>query len=179
MKTQFNYLLIACLATTLCISNTFGQPGVKKSITAARFEYGDKLGNPARDGSFTESRISERVLTSFSNSFPEATNTKWYGVGKMYGVDFIKNEKQHKCLYNLKGHLIYSLSYGSEKDLPRDIRREVKREYIDYNITQAVEAHEDNRNVWIINLEDDDNFISVGVEDGSIEELSHYKKLKN
>ncbi len=94
-------------------------------------------------------------------------------------MDFIKNEKQHKCLYNLKGNLIYSLSYGTEKDLPREIRREVKREYIDYNITQAIESHEDNRDVWIINLDDAKSFLSVAVENGFIEELSHYTKSKN
>ena len=179
MKTQFNYLLIACLATTLCIGNTFGQPGVKKSITAARFEYGDLLANPAKDGSLAESRVSEKALIAFSKSFPDATNAKCSRFEKKYGVDFIKNEKQHKCLYNVKGNLIYSLSYGSEKDLPRDIRREVKREYIDYDITQAIEANEDNRDVWIVNLDDANSFITVAVENGSIEELSHYKKSKN
>lgn len=178
MKTKFNYLLIACLATTLCIGNTFGQPGFKKSSTAARFEYGENSANPAVDGSLAESSLSEKALISFSKSFPDANNAKWNRVGKKYVVDFIKNEKQHKCLYNVKGNLIYSLSYGSEKDLPRDVRRDVKREYIDYNITQAVETHEDNRHVWIINLDDSNSFISVAVENGSIEELSHYTKSK-
>lgn len=176
MKTKFNYLLIACLATTLCIGNTFGQAGFKKSSTAARFEYGDKLSNPTGEGSLSESSESRKALSAFSKSFPDANNATWSRVGKKYVVDFIKNEKQHKCLYNAKGNLIYSLSYGSEKDLPRDIRRDVKREYIDYNITQAVETHEDNRHVWIINLDDANSFISVAVENGSIEELSHYKK---
>lgn len=178
MKTKFNYLLLAALATTLCIGNTYSQSFIKKSGTATRFEYGDKLSDRSYDGSLAESDVSQKALIAFSKSFPDASNAKWFKLGKKYGVDFTKNEKQYKCLFNAKGNLIYSLFYGLEEDLPRDIRKDVKREYIDYKITQAAEAHEDNRDVWIINLDDADSFITVAVEDGSIEELSRYAKAK-
>ena len=161
------------------MGNTFGQTNFKKPSTATRFEYGDKLANTSGDASLATSRVSERALIAFSKSFPGATNAKWSRIGNKYAVDFTKDEKKNKSLYNVKGSLIYSLCYGSEKDLPKDIRKIVKREYVDYNITQAVEAHEDNRNVWIINLNDDDSYITVAVENGSLDELSHFKKAKN
>lgn len=178
MKTKLNYLLIAFVATTLCIGNSFGQSNRKSGVVTS-FEYGDKLANTKNDGSLAESRVSKRTLNAFSNSFPNANDAKWNNVGKKYSVDFIKTGKQYKCLYDAKGNLIYSLFYGSEKDLPSDVRRIVKREYIDYEITQAVEANEDNRHVWIINLNGDKNFVSVAVEDGSLGELSNFKKAQN
>ncbi len=178
MKTKFNYLFIAFFATTLCIGDTFGQSMIKKSSTATRFEYGDNLASPAADGSLAESRVSQRALNAFSKKFPDASQVKWSRVGNKYGISFMDEDKQHRCLYNVKGNLIYTLRYGSEKDLPRDIRKDIKREYVDYNITQAVETHEDNRNVWIVNLDDENNLVTVAIENGSMEELSHYKKSK-
>ncbi len=179
MKTKINYLLIACIITMVCISNSFGQAGVRKSTTAARFEYGDKLSNPPGDGSLAESRVSGRALTAFSKSCPDAINAKWERVGNFYAVDFTKSEKKYKSLYNVKGNLIYSLFYGSENDLPRDIRKDVKREYIDYNITQAVNVNEDNRHVWLIKLDDENNLVTVAVEDGYIGELNRFTKSKD
>ena len=178
MKTKFNYLLIACLATTLSIGDTFGQGLIKKSSTATRFEYGDNLANPT-DASLSESRVSQRALNAFSKKFPDASQVKWSRVGNKYGISFMDDDKQHRCLYNVKGNLIYTLRYGSEKDLPRDIRKDIKREYVDYDITQAVETHEDNRNVWIVNLDDDNTLVTVAIENGSMEELNHYKKSKS
>ncbi len=179
MKTTFNYLLIACVAITLSVGNIFGQAPLTKSSTAARFDYGDKSSNSSNNVSLAVPTASEKALNAFSKSFPDATDARWSRVEKRFVVDFIKDKKSHKNLYTAKGNLIYSLCYGSEKDLPRDIRKIVKREYIDYNITQAVEANEDSRNVWLINLDDDNNFITVAVENGSIGELSRFTKSKN
>ena len=116
MKTKFNYLLVALLATTLCIGNTFGQSFTRNAAKATRFDYGDKLANHADDGTLATSRVSARALNAFSKSFPDATGAKWIRVGKMYGVDFIKVEKQNKVLYDVKGNLMYSLSYEAETD---------------------------------------------------------------
>jgi hypothetical protein len=98
----------------------------------------------------------------------------------MYLVLFVKNENVNKALYDVKGNLIYTIYYGSEKDLPRDVRRLVRREYVgfEYNILQAIEVNEDNRNIWVINLSDDKSLITARVEDGIIEEVKHYRRSK-
>ena len=178
MKTTIKYLIIACLATIVCTANTFGQRKITVVGTATTFDYGDKMANTRGDGSLAESRVSQRALAAFTKSFPGATDAKWFRAGKMYGVNFVESEKPHKSLYNVKGNLIYSLCFGSEKDLPRDVRKTVKTEYIDCNITQAVEVHENDRHVWLVNLDDANNLITAGVEDGSIAELSRYAKAK-
>lgn len=90
----------------------------------------------------------------------------------------MKNENQNAALYNVKGNLIYSICYGSEKDLPRDVRRLVKKEYVEYNILQAIEVNQDNRTIWVINLGDDISLITIRVENGSIEKMKHYTKSK-
>ncbi len=180
MKTPFNYFLIICLASTFFISNTFGQVAVSKSRSASSFKFGDMLANPVNDGSLVEARVSQPALNAFANSFQDVTNTKWFRVEDMYMVQFMKNENQHKALYDVKGNLIYTICYGSEKDLPRDVRRLVRKEYVgfEYNILQAIGVNEDNRNIWVINLSDDKSLITARVENGYIEEVKNYRKSK-
>ncbi len=178
MKTQFNYFLIICLSSGIFISNTFGQLAVHKSRSSSSFTFGDILANPVNDGSLVEARVSQPALNAFSNSFQNVTNAKWFRVDKMYLAQFIKNENQTKALYDVKGNLIYTIYYGSEKDMPDNIRKLVKREYVEYNILQAIEVNEDNRNIWVVNLNDHKSLITVRVEDGIIEEVKHYKKSK-
>ena len=52
----------------------------------------------------------------------------------------------------------------------------VKREYVDYTISQPVQAQEDTCNVWIINVDDENNFAIVAVENHSIAEINHFTK---
>ncbi len=118
MKTPFNYFLIICLASTFFISNTFGQVAVSKSRSASSFKFGDMLANPINDGSLVEARVSQPALLAFSNYFKNVTDTKWFRVDKMYLVQFMNNQNLNKALYDVKGDLIYTICYGSEKDLP-------------------------------------------------------------
>ena len=177
MKTTINYLSAVLLAFTLSANNSNAQ-GIHKSVTETKYEYGDKLADADDNGYLAESRVSQKTLSAFAKKFPGATEANWTRLGKKYVVDFMKDDKKHKSLYDIRGNLFYLLSYGKEKDLPADIRKMVKREYIDYKISQAVQAQEDTRDVWIINVDDGNNFATVAVENGSLAEINHFKKSK-
>ncbi len=179
MKPLFKSLFI-CLVTSISISSASGQLLVNKSKSASSFKFGDMLANPTNDGSLVEARVSQPALNAFSNFFPNVTNIKWFRVDKMYLVQFVKNENQNKALYDVNGNLNYTICYGTEKDLPRDVRRLVRKEYVgfEYNILQAIEVNEDNRNIWVINLSDDKSLITARVENGYIEEVKNYRKSK-
>lgn len=131
MKTPVNILLMFCLLMILTSGQSFGQNGFKANSTKSIFLYGDSLANPSGDGSLVESRVSQPALMAFAKSFRNSTNAKWYRLNQYYLVHFTKNENENKALYDVKGNLKYSVLYGGEKDLPRDIRRMVKREYVE------------------------------------------------
>lgn len=177
MKIQISYLSIISLLIFLFTGNSFGQAGFKKSA-GSTFLYGDILANPSGDGSLIESRVSKPALNAFSSSFQNTSNIKWYRLGDKYEVQFVKNENQHKALFNSKGRRIYTICYGKEKDLPVVVRKMVKREYVEYNILCAIEVNEENRNIWVINLEDDTHLITARVENNIIEETGYYSKPK-
>ncbi len=79
-------------------------------------------------------------------------------------------------MFRRNGIIVYHIKYGSEKNLPKEVRRLVKSNYVDFNITKAINVEEDSRNIWVVNMEDDKNYITVRVENGQLEQVSYIKK---
>jgi hypothetical protein len=72
--------------------------------------------------------------------------------------------------------MIYHITYGGEENLPSDIRKIIKPNYYDYNITKVVNVNEADRNIWVVNMEDAKRFIIVRVENGELEEVQNLNK---
>ena len=122
--------------------------------------------------------VTKKVSNVFQTDFKGALNPKWYKINKDYLVDFIKDDMKNKALYQKNGYRVYHISYGTESNLPDEVRKIVKSNYVDYTITHAINVHQDNRNIWVVNLEDPKHLVLVRVEDGALEEVGSYNKQK-
>lgn len=120
--------------------------------------------------------VNQKVSDAFNASFKDAVSATWYRLNKDYLVEFITGDMNNRALFKKNGSLIYQISYGHENNLPKDIRRMIKSNYVDYNIVQAINVKEDNRNIWVVNLEDDKKLIIARVEDDALEEVGNYNK---
>ena len=184
MNYLLNSLLIASLVSTLCISDTFSQnniknPGFKKTKPGSSFTFGDILANPLKDGSLVEARVSQLALTAFKDSFQNVTYSKWYRVRRNnYLVYFKANENVSRALYDARGNLISSFFYGSEKDLPPEVKDPIKIKYPDYEILVTIEVYQADRKVWVINLGNEKSLVTVSAENGFIQVMSRYKRAK-
>ena len=120
--------------------------------------------------------VNQKVSQAFHSNFKDAVNATWYRLDKDYLVEFITGDMNHRALYQRNGAIIYHISYGHENDLPKEVRRLVKSNYVDFNIVQAINVQEDNRDIWVVSLEDDKKLIMARVEDGALEEVSNMDK---
>jgi len=121
-------------------------------------------------------KIPNRIWKGFSSYFNEAENPRWYILNKDYLVKYMIYDEQNRALFTKKGNLVYHISYGYEKSLPEDMRKQVKGSYYDYDITRAIKVSEAGREIWIVNLEDAKNLILVRLEDGEMEEVQRLEK---
>lgn len=124
----------------------------------------------------TTKRIPEKVWSNFQKYFADAENPRWYTLNKNYLVKFMLNENDNRALFTKRGNLIYNISYGYESFLPDDLRSQVRHGYLDYNITRVIKVNEANREIWVVNLEDADNYVIVRLEDGDMEEVQKMKR---
>jgi hypothetical protein len=163
MTTQIKFRFVGLLAFLFTVSNSFSQ---SSNVENLQFS----LRNISYDKTYSS------VLTNFHKHFSDAANVSWYHVKKDFGAKFTINDLRYRVLFNKKGKLVYKITYGKEKHLPVEIRKAVKREYVEFRITAASLVEEANRSVWVIHLEDDWEYVIVRVENNEIDENMKYKK---
>ena len=122
--------------------------------------------------------VSARVSKAFSQLFPDASNMRWYQLDQKFLVKFIENDQENKALFGKGGSLIYHIKYGEEKHLPTDVRRIIKSTYFDQSITRVLKVNQDQRNIWVVSMEDPKDYIWVRVEDNEMEETQRLHKTK-
>lgn len=122
--------------------------------------------------------ISSKILSAFSGLFKNATDARWFEVEDKFLVKFSQNGRSTRALYDKKGALVYSIAEGNEKSLPADLRRMVKANYIDFDITHAFEVNTLGKTAWIVKLQDDTYMVAVKIVDGEMEETENYRISK-
>lgn len=123
-------------------------------------------------------KVSNALENALKKSFPEAENLRWYKHDKDYLARFIKNDMDHNTLYKKNGYMKYDISYGTEKNLPGDVRNMVQSSYQDFKITRAINVKEGGRDIWVVNLEGLKNYVTVRVEGQDLEEVERYNKAE-
>ena len=120
--------------------------------------------------------VNDKVQKSFNKYFVGATKQNWSMIAKDFHSTFYVNGVFNQALLGRKGNLIYTISYGTEKEMPSEVRKIVKSEYYDYTITVAIEIKDNKRDIWIINMTNDNSYLIVKVEDGEMDRINQFKK---
>jgi len=122
-------------------------------------------------------RVPPVVWKNFADYFTGAYNSRFFRLNRDYLAKFILNNQENRALFTKRGSLVYNIAYGYERNLPEDLRRQVKTSYLDYEITRAIKVTEANRVIWVLNLETKKKLIIVRLEDGDLEEAEQLDKL--
>jgi hypothetical protein len=164
MKTQSKFTIAGFAATMLIVSSSFAQPSTVKNLQPA-LNTGNSI------------KVYENVQEAFEKIFENAENVRWDKVERNYLAKFSINDVEKRALLSPKGQLIYEITYGKEKQLPVNLRKDIKRAYVEFKITSATLVEEANRSIWVINLEDDTHLVTARVENNEIEEVRKYVKM--
>lgn len=122
-----------------------------------------------------KSLVSAKVTDAFKGTFQNAVNPRWYKADKNYLVKFIMEDQKNSALYKKEGTLIYHLSYGVSKDLPKDYLDMVNTEYPGCTVVTAVHVEQNKRSIWFVNVEYKKDYILTKIEDNQLGEVSRTK----
>jgi hypothetical protein len=167
MKSKLFFYVSCCLAASMLAGNSFAQKESYKELSPIVVSAGS-----------SSSAISAKLNKAFNQQFKGATHLRWYEVEKKYLVKFIMNDRENRALLTKNGQIVYHISYGTETFLPQDVRHIVKSKYYDQNISRVLNVKQNERNIWVISLEDAKEFIMARVEDMELEETQRYQKSK-
>lgn len=122
------------------------------------------------------SNVSQKVINAFQSSFSNPLNQVWYKIGEKYLVKFSDGNLPHHVCYRKNGSLVYNITYANGSALPFQVKKLVNSNYNDYNILAATNVQDNERDVWVIKLEDNNRLISVVVENDDLQEVSKFQK---
>jgi hypothetical protein len=122
-------------------------------------------------------KVSNQLDNAFKSTFPNAENLSWYKHDKDYLAKFIADDMDHSALFKKNGYMKYDISYGHEYNLPEETLQLVKSHYNnEFAITTAINVKEGGRNIWVVHLEGDKDYVTIRIEDQDLEEVERYKK---
>lgn len=123
------------------------------------------------------STINLKALKDFQKSFKSATNASWYAASDGgFIASFKENDVQNSVAYDKKGNWVYNIKRYAEKDLPKDVRAEVKSTYYDFNITHVEEVLINDQTIYIVHMEDATQMKTLRVSDGEMQEIENLIK---
>jgi hypothetical protein len=121
--------------------------------------------------------ISEKMLSSFKQTFPDAEQVKWLESADRYTVNFKESGILTKIDYDKDGNFISSLRYYTEKNLPINILCRLQKKYADKKVFGVTEMTSEGSVEYYIKMEDAENWITVkSSAEGNMMVVEKYKK---
>ncbi len=172
-------LIIAALLSAITTTTSYAQTNdiVAFNSTSLHLALTDVISNvSAADLTATPvAYIGSRVLKSFTKNFGAIEDAKWYSLkNKNCRADFNRDGRKTTAMFQKNGYMLYSIADGTENNVPTDIRKIVKSNYLDYNMSAIKEINTANTNAWVMNLKEDEDVVVLSVVNGSLYELQHF-----
>jgi hypothetical protein len=170
LQSSATAILLAIAATTSALAQNPPKTDV------AKLEISSSTSKPATPASGDDMAvINSRAIKDFKKSFKLPAEEKWFKIETGFIVKFIQDGIQHRADYDNKGNWKATTRYYSEKQLPKDVRSQVKSVYYDYTITSVQELTFPDHHVYLVNMEDEKTILIIRICDG---EMDVYKDLK-
>lgn len=122
--------------------------------------------------------VNIKVQKAFTRAYGVNASQNWIAVDKNFLNSFYADGIRTNTLYSRNGYLIYSIVYGTEEQLPGNLKEMVKDNYCNYDITSVTEVKENNRHIWVVQLQNSKEVITARIEDDEIEQVQQFNKVK-
>jgi hypothetical protein len=160
MRQLFSILLAGCL-----------------SLASIHLCYAQKSGDvllPLRNAGSDAAAV--KATGQFWNTFGESRGEKWYPMTNGFLAEFTEKKVRVKVVYSQRGNWLYTLREYTAKELPEEVRAQVKSRYYDDTITWVKEVDQSQSTVYLIHMENETRWKTVQVCDGEMKVTEDFKK---
>ena len=174
------------IAFALTYSLTFFIPNSAKAQTSDRAEVARLSIEPAANLSskpvFADNLnpVSDKTFKSFKKAVKFSVNERWFKSDDGGSLVKYEDQKGIRCRsdFDKKGNWTATTRYYSEKELPKEVRSQVKSVYYDYTITTIEEITFSNHLVYIIHMHDETTWLNIRICDGEMDEFQKFAKAR-
>lgn len=120
--------------------------------------------------------VNVKAQTALNFYFPDASGVRWIEKKQISTAYFTEEEGKAVAQFDRKGHLVSTVLYHRDTNLPVNISMNLKKDYQDYHVRNVVEYTDVNNHCYFVLLESSGKFIRVRITDAGqpvvLEQLS-------
>lgn len=121
--------------------------------------------------------VNEKVIHTFNKVFKNAQNVVWASKEKYNEASFDMGSVKTKAIINNDGHLIQTIRYYKEANLPSNILYSVRKKYNNEEIWGVTETSSENGVNYYITLKSEKSWYNIHAnQNGSITLESKYNR---
>lgn len=120
--------------------------------------------------------VSDRVQKKFDRTFGAISDAVWTKTNNGFFVQFSAGGIKNRVFLTKRGHHEWHIRDYSEKELPANVRHQVKGTYYDFAIRAVHEVHGSGATVYLIIIADATTWKMIRVIDGEMDEWKAYQK---
>lgn len=115
--------------------------------------------------------ISIRAVRHFKDTYPKALDEQWYVIQRGFMAKFRVDGINVRSDYDQHGNWLYTIRYLYEKQLPREVRRIVRSNYLDYEISSAEEIQVNRDFIYLLHIHEGKDWKTIRVHNGEMSEV--------
>lgn len=97
--------------------------------------------------------INTQAFRHFKKNYPTISNEYWYKTDAGFVVKFTDNSNiLSQVFYDYRGVFMYGVRYFEEKDLAREIKARIHKEFPDYQIDVISEINSDVNSIFLMSI---------------------------
>ncbi len=128
-------------------------------------------------GALASPVVDEKVLKSFTETFPKAEQVKWEEFSDNYVVNFVVMGTRERISYDRDGNFISATRYYTEENLPLNILCKIRKKYANQKVFGVTEVETEASLEYYIKMEDGTNWTTVKSDSGgNLQVVEKYKK---
>lgn len=119
-----------------------------------------------------------RATRDFWRRVGEGKNEQWYRLEGGLLAEFTEAGINNKIVYNRKGGWLYTLKEYGEKELPLEVRAQVRSNFYDYSIGWVKELTQSTNKqaVYIVHIDSPTQWKDLAIEDGDLRIIREFDK---
>ena len=125
----------------------------------------------------TVSEMTSKTVRNFWQLFGDSKNENWFHLENGSLAEFEDKGIHYRAFFDRKGNWIYTVKQYTEKELPKEVRAEVRSEYYDYAIGHVTEVNQAQLVVYLVHIENEQEWKTIRVAaDGEMEVAEAFVK---
>ncbi len=120
--------------------------------------------------------VNAKAVRDFKKIFKDAVDEKWYEIPNAFLAEYSLNDKKYVVVYHRNGKWQFTICYYDGKNLPAEVKGDIKRVYYDYSINRVEEVRIDDKTIYVVHIGNETTWKNVRVCDGEMDVIEDFNK---